>query len=343
MRVHPTHIHTYIFCNWRNYAPQQLSILPSTNEFCLSVYSGVAFFYKQVPGKRVNARNISLLSTSTHFRVDQPMEASPSLPERKLSGSSGIRTNQAQAQQQQPAQRRQYTTEANQELAQLFECPVCFDYVLPPIMQCNSGHLVCQNCQPKLTVSNRCTNHAKNNETSTVQRAAARRQRFAIWQWRRWRQRSTFRVNTTRVDVTSRFCMIRRRRMRVPILGVFLSLYVNFRNVRIPSVSLPLPRRQLQVAGQFRRGDGSLAQCSQGLNCRICLCNLHSTFKDDHDAPGWRHCLLGHRCHIAGRRWLGDDAELLWQSFYARARKAGKVWRSCPILCRFVFCTSVLR
>ena len=90
------------------------------------------------------------------------MEASPSLPERKLSGSSGIRTNQAQSaqqqqhqqqqQQQQPAQRRQYTTEANQELAQLFECPVCFDYVLPPIMQCNSGHLVCQNCQPKLTV-----------------------------------------------------------------------------------------------------------------------------------------------------------------------------------------------
>ena len=42
--------------------------------------------------------------------------------------------------------------QANQELAQLFECPVCFDYVLPPIMQCNAGHLVCQNCQPKLTV-----------------------------------------------------------------------------------------------------------------------------------------------------------------------------------------------
>ena len=36
------------------------------------------------------------------------------------------------------------------ELAALFECPVCFDYVLPPIYQCNSGHLICSNCRPKL-------------------------------------------------------------------------------------------------------------------------------------------------------------------------------------------------
>jgi len=28
------------------------------------------------------------------------------------------------------------------DLASLFECPVCFDYVLPPILQCQSGHLV---------------------------------------------------------------------------------------------------------------------------------------------------------------------------------------------------------
>lgn len=37
------------------------------------------------------------------------------------------------------------------DLASLFECPVCFDYVLPPILQCQSGHLVCSNCRPKLT------------------------------------------------------------------------------------------------------------------------------------------------------------------------------------------------
>merc|ERR1712128_74365 len=84
-----------------------------------------------------------------------------------------IRTNQAQAQQQQPAQRRQYTTEANQELAQLFECPVCFDYVLPPIMQCNSGHLVCQNCQPKLTHCPTCRGQAPTIRNLAMEKVAA--------------------------------------------------------------------------------------------------------------------------------------------------------------------------
>ncbi|KAG8437330.1 hypothetical protein GDO86_008145 [Hymenochirus boettgeri] len=37
------------------------------------------------------------------------------------------------------------TTASNNDLASLFECPVCFDYVLPPILQCQSGHLVCSN------------------------------------------------------------------------------------------------------------------------------------------------------------------------------------------------------
>ena len=42
------------------------------------------------------------------------------------------------------------------DLASLFECPVCFDYVLPPILQCQSGHLVCANCRPKLTCCPTC-------------------------------------------------------------------------------------------------------------------------------------------------------------------------------------------
>ncbi|XP_002127743.2 E3 ubiquitin-protein ligase SIAH1B [Ciona intestinalis] len=42
------------------------------------------------------------------------------------------------------------------DLASLFECPVCFDYVLPPILQCQSGHLVCTNCRPKLTCCPTC-------------------------------------------------------------------------------------------------------------------------------------------------------------------------------------------
>ena len=29
----------------------------------------------------------------------------------------------------------------NYDLTSLFECPVCFDYVTPPILQCHNGHL----------------------------------------------------------------------------------------------------------------------------------------------------------------------------------------------------------
>ncbi|KAB0343114.1 hypothetical protein FD754_020040 [Muntiacus muntjak] len=48
------------------------------------------------------------------------------------------------------------TTVANNDLASLFECPVCFDYVLPPILPCQSGHLVCCNCRPKLSCCPTC-------------------------------------------------------------------------------------------------------------------------------------------------------------------------------------------
>lgn len=41
-------------------------------------------------------------------------------------------------------------------LASLFECPVCFDYVLPPILQCQNGHLVCSSCRQKLTCCPTC-------------------------------------------------------------------------------------------------------------------------------------------------------------------------------------------
>lgn len=42
------------------------------------------------------------------------------------------------------------TTGQTADLAALFECPVCFDYALPPITQCPSGHIVCASCRPKL-------------------------------------------------------------------------------------------------------------------------------------------------------------------------------------------------
>ncbi|CAG2110997.1 unnamed protein product [Medioppia subpectinata] len=49
-----------------------------------------------------------------------------------------------------------HNTTTNSELTALFECPVCFDYVLPPILQCQNGHLVCQSCRQKITCCPTC-------------------------------------------------------------------------------------------------------------------------------------------------------------------------------------------
>jgi len=45
---------------------------------------------------------------------------------------------------------------ASSELTSLFECPVCFDYALPPIYQCDSGHIVCSECWSKLKTCPTC-------------------------------------------------------------------------------------------------------------------------------------------------------------------------------------------
>ncbi|XP_003792487.1 E3 ubiquitin-protein ligase SIAH1-like [Otolemur garnettii] len=47
-------------------------------------------------------------------------------------------------------------TPSSSYLRSLFECPVCFDYVLPPILQCQRGHLVCSSCHQMLTSCPTC-------------------------------------------------------------------------------------------------------------------------------------------------------------------------------------------
>lgn len=114
------------------------------------------------------------------------MEASPSLPERKLSGSGRCQeqiqhvnptpNRNEQFQNRPPGQTgnaSQMDSTTNQELAALFECPVCFDYVLPPIMQCSSGHLVCSQCRPKLQVCPTCRGQAPSIRNLAMERVAA--------------------------------------------------------------------------------------------------------------------------------------------------------------------------
>ena len=59
------------------------------------------------------------------------------------------------------------------DLASLFECPVCFDYVLPPILQCQSGHLVCSHCRPKLSCCPTCRGPLGNIRNLGMEKASA--------------------------------------------------------------------------------------------------------------------------------------------------------------------------
>lgn len=58
------------------------------------------------------------------------------------------------------------------DLASLFECPVCFDYVLPPILQCSSGHLVCVSCRSKLTCCPTCRGPLGNIRNLAMEKVA---------------------------------------------------------------------------------------------------------------------------------------------------------------------------
>ncbi|KAF7989815.1 hypothetical protein HCN44_008489 [Aphidius gifuensis] len=59
------------------------------------------------------------------------------------------------------------------DLASLFECPVCFEYVLPPILQCQSGHLVCSNCRPKLNCCPTCRGPLGNIRNLAMEKVAS--------------------------------------------------------------------------------------------------------------------------------------------------------------------------
>lgn len=42
------------------------------------------------------------------------------------------------------------------EILSAFECPVCLDCMVPPYLQCQSGHLLCGTCRPKVSCCPSC-------------------------------------------------------------------------------------------------------------------------------------------------------------------------------------------
>lgn len=59
------------------------------------------------------------------------------------------------------------------DLASLFECPVCTDFALPPILQCQSGHIVCATCRAKLSSCPTCRGTLENIRNLALEKLAA--------------------------------------------------------------------------------------------------------------------------------------------------------------------------
>ena len=58
------------------------------------------------------------------------------------------------------------------DLLSIFDCPVCFGYVLPPILQCQMGHLVCSSCRSKLTCCPICRGPLANIRNLGIEKLA---------------------------------------------------------------------------------------------------------------------------------------------------------------------------
>lgn len=59
-------------------------------------------------------------------------------------------------------------------LISLLECPVCFGYMMPPIMQCARGHLICCSCRNKLNVCPVCRVNMTNIRNLAMEKVASK-------------------------------------------------------------------------------------------------------------------------------------------------------------------------
>ncbi|KAK0399037.1 hypothetical protein QR680_002878 [Steinernema hermaphroditum] len=64
------------------------------------------------------------------------------------------------------------TLNQNVEFLSAFECPVCMEYMLPPYLQCQSGHLVCGNCRPKIQCCPTCRGPAPSVRNLVMEKIA---------------------------------------------------------------------------------------------------------------------------------------------------------------------------
>jgi E3 ubiquitin-protein ligase SIAH1 len=60
----------------------------------------------------------------------------------------------------------------NFDMLSELECPVCFEYIIPPIFQCITGHSICSACKSKIVECPTCKGEIKNTQNFTLEKMA---------------------------------------------------------------------------------------------------------------------------------------------------------------------------
>lgn len=61
----------------------------------------------------------------------------------------------------------------NEDILSQLECPVCYDYICPPIRQCEKGHLLCKDCFPKCPKCPTCRSNMSEERNFAIEKVAS--------------------------------------------------------------------------------------------------------------------------------------------------------------------------
>lgn len=102
----------------------------------------------------IQVGKIGAITTETTTRVDT-LEIDKIL-DRPISAVCKIVTFIKEAAIKEPGEYKDKELNQGNDLLRKLECPVCLEYMIPPIMQCHQGHSFCQPCCKKITTCPIC-------------------------------------------------------------------------------------------------------------------------------------------------------------------------------------------
>ena len=111
-----------------------------------------------IPSSSYNIRSCSVSENATNLGLmaSVPTTTAPNTTRAQVPSPGGQPTSANLNEHQQLQQAFTSPQILPYDIKSLFECPICFDYAVPPIYQCQNGHLVCQSCSGKITSCPTC-------------------------------------------------------------------------------------------------------------------------------------------------------------------------------------------